>query len=83
MLNGRIFVIANVCLILCLCLIGCAKTVYTHPTKPASEFDRDKYDCEKVAEQSAANTGSSMNPFYIVSEMKRCLVYKHGWVPQQ
>jgi hypothetical protein len=82
MRRGGIFVVANVCLILCICLIGCARTVYTHPTKTTADFERDKYDCEKVAEQSAANWGSPGNPFMIVSEMKRCLELKHGWTPQ-
>lgn len=64
-----------------LLLGGCAPTMYTHPTKNAQDFNRDKYDCEKIAEQSAANWGSHGNPFMIVSEMKRCLELKFGWTP--
>lgn len=68
-------------LLILLLLIGCAPTVYTHPTKNAQDFERDKYDCEKIAEQSAANWGSRGNLFIIADEMKRCLELKFGWTP--
>jgi hypothetical protein len=64
-------------------VFGCAPKVYTHPTKNAQDFERDKYQCEKIAEQSAANTGAKGNPFIIVQEQQRCLELQMGWVPQQ
>lgn len=66
--------------LLLLTMGGCAPTVFTHPTKNNQDFERDKYDCEKVAEQSAANWGAKGNPFIIADEIKRCLQLKHGWI---
>lgn len=68
-------------LLLLLAINGCAPTVFVHPTKNNEDFERDKYECEKIAEQSAANWGSRGNPFMIANEMKRCLQLKFGWRP--
>ena len=65
--------------VLMLGVAGCATVVYTHSTKNAQDFERDKYECEKVAEQSAANWGSPGNPFMIVEEMRKCLELRYGW----
>ena len=64
-------------------LSGCARTVYTHPYKDAADFERDKYECEKIAEQSAANLGMRGNPFYIVDETFKCMRLKQGWKPER
>jgi hypothetical protein len=74
---GRIVI-----LVLAMGFFGCAPKLYTHPTKNAQDFSRDKYDCEKIAEQSSANSGTQGNPFILVSEMQRCLELKFGWVPK-
>lgn len=62
-------------------LTGCARTIYTHPTKTSQDFERDRYECRLIAEQSAANWGSPGNIFMIVEETKRCLEYRYGWEP--
>ncbi len=62
-------------------LSSCTKVYYTHPWKTPEDFERDKYECEKIAEQSAAAVGASGNIPYIVMEVKRCLELKYGWKP--
>lgn len=74
----KILVIASLFL-----LSGCVKTVYTHPYKNSGDFERDKYDCEKIAEQSAANWGIRGNPFYIADETWKCMRLKQGWKPER
>jgi hypothetical protein len=64
-------------------ICGCAQTVFVHDNKNAQAFERDKYDCQLVAAQSAANWGSAGNPFIIASEMQKCLKMKHGWREQR
>lgn len=59
-------------------LYGCA-TTYTHPTKTQEDFTRDKYECEQIATQYAANYGASGNPLIIADETNRCLEQKFGW----
>jgi len=61
-------------------LTGCAKTIYVHPTKTASDFNRDKYDCRLVTAADAANWGAAGNPFLIAMNMGECLELKHGWI---
>ena len=63
-------------------LLGCASTIYTHPDKSVQDFDRDRYECEKIAEQSAANWGMKGNPIYMNLEIKKCLEQKCGWRKQ-
>jgi hypothetical protein len=60
-------------------LAGCAPRLYCHPSKVAEDFEREKYDCEKVAEQSAANWGVKGGVYFIVKEMDRCLKSRYGW----
>ena len=62
-------------------LVGCARTIYIHPYKNNQDFERDRYECRLVAEQSAANWGSPGNVFMIVEETKRCLELRYGWQP--
>jgi len=70
-------------LLILIFISACATTHWVHPTKNAQDFERDKYDCEKVAEQSAANTGDRGNIFILANEMSRCLRLKHGWEIQK
>jgi len=63
-------------------MVGCAPTVFLHPTKNELQFNRDKYDCRLVAQQSAANFGAAGNPLIIIDEINTCLQLKHGWTPQ-
>ncbi len=58
---------------------GCATGKWTHATKNEQDFIRDKYECEKIAEQSAANWGSRGNIFMISREMERCMKEKFGY----
>jgi outer membrane biogenesis lipoprotein LolB len=62
-------------------LTGCAPTMYCHPTKDASQFESDKYNCENIGFAKAHQFGASGNPFIIADEMRRCLQLKHGWKP--
>lgn len=69
---------------LLLFLVSCtplAYSQYTHPTKNAQDFERDKYECRLIAEQSAANWGAAGNPMIIADEMRKCLQIKYGWIP--
>src|SRR5262245_2649734 len=63
-------------------VVACAPTVFVHPTKTAADINKDKYDCQRDAEQSAYQMGLKGNPFWISDTMKQCLMDKHGWVPQ-
>ena len=64
-------------------LSGCAKTIFVHPTKNAQDFEHDKYECQLIAEQSAANWGAQGNPFVIADKTKECLKKKYGWREQK
>lgn len=58
--------------------------LYTHPSKEASSFEADKYECEVKARQ-ILNSQYPNNPLalglYLNKEITRCLE-AHGWVPQ-
>ena len=58
-------------------------TTYTHPTKSAKQFDRDKRECELLAEQAAARKGAAgqKSDSRICDEVRRCLEQKKGWRP--
>ena len=60
--------------------LGCA-TIYTHPTKNAQDFERDKYECELIAKQTVGDMGYGHNPLIEAGEIKRCLKFKYGWTP--
>jgi uncharacterized protein YceK len=64
-------------------LAGCGKTIWYHPTKTEADFQRGKYECEKIAEQSATNWGSKGDPFMMYQEMMRCMQSKFGWTPRR
>jgi hypothetical protein len=66
-----------------LALSSCASKVYVHPTKDATDFNRDKYDCQQVATQNAYQMGMAGNMFWIADQMQQCLEMKHGWVEQR
>ncbi len=54
-------------------LCGCV-VYYDHPTKKsASEFNRDKSDCERIAEKEYSRKGAR-----VCDEVDQCLVAK-GW----
>lgn len=71
--------------LLILCLVSlmsaCARMALTHPYKNASDFERDKYECRLVAEQSASNQGYGNNVFLIANEINTCLQMRYGWEP--
>lgn len=58
---------------------SCATARYSHPTKTAEDFRKDNYECDKIAEQSAADWGSPGNPLMIIKERRRCMEEKMGW----
>ena len=60
-------------------LCSCAPTKFCHPSKNASQFESDKYDCENMAYAKANNFGAAGNPLIIIDETRRCLQLKHGW----
>ena len=65
-------------LIALLLLAGCAQKMYTHSSKTAADFERDKYDCEITTTQHARMQG--LDPMFAAPmEMDRCLKAKHGW----
>ena len=65
-----------------LMLAGCAPTLYVHPSKNAADFEKDRYDCQLEAEQSAYNLGATGNVFLIRDRIQQCLQAKHGWRPE-
>ena len=69
-------------LLAALALSSCAPKVYVHSTKDATDFNRDKYDCQQVATQNAYQMGMAGNMFWITDQMQQCLEMKHGWVEQ-
>jgi len=61
---------------------GCATTKW-YPSRPDMDealYNRDIYECEKSAEASAHNWGSSGNPFMIANDMCKCM-QSRGWIP--
>ena len=77
--------------LLALAACATAPAAWTHPTKPAAEFDRDRYDCELTAAEHLRNLDEQRNRrknlFDLVAgsnldaERDRCLRMKHGWAP--
>lgn len=62
------------------CLLSsCAPKVFVKDGAAPGDFERDRYDCEMVATQAAANWGMRGNVFYIAQETQKCMVLKHGW----
>lgn len=57
---------------------ACAQTRYTHSTKGTQDFERDKYECEKIARHQAKESGSPDNPFIITDKTNQCLQL-NGW----
>ena len=58
---------------------GCAMGKWTHATRTEQDFERDRYECMMIAEQSAANWGSRGNIFMMAQEINRCLKLKFGY----
>ena len=59
-------------------LNACAGVTWVHPTKNASDFESDKFECEGAAAAYADNWGSPGNVFMIADRMKLCLQAR-GW----
>lgn len=68
-------------LVFFLCL-GCAQTKWTKPGATQEDFNREAFDCQKIAEMTAANYGYHGNILIIGGEQKKCLRLKYGWTPQ-
>ena len=64
-------------------LSGCAPMIFTHPDKDQSDFNRDKYECTKIAEQSVCSRGACGNIFMMIDEIQQCLQLKFGWRAQR
>lgn len=67
-------------------LAGCvaAPVQLTHPTKNASDFERDKYACERQATEYVRNMGYMTqnfgpNPLMVREETIKCLRLDKGW----
>jgi hypothetical protein len=65
-------------LLIMLSISACAQTRYTHSTKNANEFERAKYECEKIAKHQAKESGAPDNPFVITDKTNLCLQV-NGW----
>lgn len=66
--------------LLVLALVGCAQTAnLKHATKGYPELQKDTYDCEQVAYQTANNMGMQGNIFILRGEFSKCMNIKHGW----
>ena len=55
---------------------------YKHPTENDQDFERDKYDCMRSAEQQAENLGMEPEVFwmyFVQYEADECLRLKYGW----
>ena len=65
-------------IILLLTLSGCATTYY-HDTKTEAEYNRDLYECQKVAEQRAANMGNAGNVFMQAGFERECMTMEYGY----
>ena len=65
----RVVLIVPFIFVLCGCVV-----YYDHPTKRSgAEFNRDKSDCERIAEQEYSRKGTR-----VCDEVDRCLASK-GW----
>lgn len=63
-------------------LAGCVTTKWVHPTKSSNDFQKDRYECEGIAQQRAYNMGGPRyagNPFILAEEMGNCMKYHQGW----
>ncbi len=57
-----------------LALTACT-TYYVHPEKKSNrDFNRDKQDCQRIAEKEALRKGTR-----VCDEVDRCLVTMKGW----
>lgn len=70
-----------------LLISGCAAPRpmnFTHPTKDASEFERDKYACERQSTEYVRSMGFMTqnfgpNPLMVRDETVKCLRLEKGW----
>ena len=77
----------TVVILAALLLSGCVRRqpmLFTHPSKPTTAFEADKYECEVKARQILTSQYGN-NPLamglYLSKEIARCLE-AHGWVQQ-
>lgn len=66
-------------LVSALILSGCATGMYVHEGKTDAQFEVDKYECQKVAEQRTANNGVAGNIFLQADYEKECMTIEKGW----
>lgn len=67
--------------LLVLFISACAQTRYTRSTNDGQDFERARYECEKIARHQAEESGSPDNPFMIADKTDRCLQV-NGWTPK-
>ena len=68
------------CIVFSLLLMSCSASVkYVHPTKDPDDFEQDKYECIRVANEYASKVSSKDNIFLITNQTEQCLE-KRGWI---
>ena len=72
--------------LMCLMVVfmaGCvAQGQWTNLSRTQEQANLDYYECQKDADQYAANQGSPGNPFMIVGRLPQCLqAHGYTWVP--
>lgn len=76
--------LASTCLVLATGCVRRPPMLFTHPTKPPTSFEADKYECEVKARQVLQSQYGD-NPLamglYLDKEIIRCLE-AHGWVAE-
>ncbi len=65
-------------LLLILFISACAQKRYTHSTNDGQDFERARYECEKIARHQAKESGAPDNPFIITDKTDKCLQL-NGW----
>lgn len=61
-------------------LTACAPAYWSHPTKTAEDFERDRANCAEIAEKrTRASWGDEDYVLLVSEETDRCLKLKFGW----
>jgi hypothetical protein len=72
------------CLVVFL-LAGCAATGYrfTHPTKSAQDYEKDRYECGLIVRQVVSQARTHNNPLVegpmATREFAACMKHRYGW----